>query len=109
MGKIIFSDDVSINCQPDDLTNQGINDRWKTYNFRFILISGNKNQCLQYCLNALYHDIDGIIKATILWLVVHQAQYSICRTNDNAFVFNRMIDCNTTLYDDIDKNGDLVM
>ena len=71
MGKIILSDDVSINCQPDDLTNQGINDRWKTYKLRFILISGNKNQCLQYCLNALYHDIDGIINATILWLVVH--------------------------------------
>ena len=53
MDKIIFIDDVSINCQPGYLNNQGIIDCWKTYKFRFIPISGIRNQCLQYCFNFL--------------------------------------------------------
>ena len=44
-----------------------------------------------------------IKKATILWSVVHWGQYTVCRTNDNAFVFNQMLDYNTALYDNINK------
>ena len=50
-------------------------------------------------INAFYHDVDDLKKATILWSVAHWGQYEVCRTNDNAFVFNRMLCYNTALYD----------
>ena len=101
MDKMISLDDGSINRQSGDLNNKCIIDRCKSYKFRFIPISGNINQCVQYCLNAFYHDIDEIKKATILWSVVYWGQYSIYRTNYNTIVFNRMLDYNTALCDDI--------
>ena len=33
---------------------------------------------------------------------MHWGQYAVCRTNDNTFIFNRMLGYNTALYDDID-------
>ena len=72
---------------------------WETYKFRNIKISSNRNQCLQYYLNAFYHDVDDFKKATILWSVAHWGQYAVCRTNDNSFVFNRMLGYNTALHD----------
>ena len=42
-------------------------------------------------------------KSTILWLVVYWGQYTICRTNDNASIFNRILSYNTVLYDDINN------
>ena len=63
MDKMISIDNVSINRQPGDLNNQGIVDRQKTYKFLIIPISGIRNQCLQYFLNAFYYDIDKIKKA----------------------------------------------
>ena len=71
--------------------------------FRSIKISGNRNQCLQYCLNIFYHEGDDFKKATILWSVAHWGQYPVMRTNDNVFIFNWMLGYNTTFYDDIDK------
>ena len=34
---------------------------------------------------------------------MHWGQYAVYRTNDNAFIVNRMLDYNTVLYDDIDN------
>ena len=34
---------------------------------------------------------------------MHWGQYPVCRTNDNAFIFNRILGYNTALYDDIDN------
>ena len=56
----------------------------------------------------LFHDIDNIKKATILWSCVHWSKPGISMLNDNAFVFNRMLGHNTAIYDDVDKNGNLV-
>ena len=28
--------------------------------------------------------------------------------NDNTFVFDRMLGCNTAIYDEVDKNGNLI-
>ena len=39
----------------------------------------------------------------MLWVVVHWGQYPVCRTNDNAFIFNRMLGYNTAFFDDIDN------
>ena len=69
--KMISIDHVSINRQPSDLNNQGNFDRWKPYKYCFIPISGIRSQCLQYCLNAIYHEIDKIKKSTILWSVLY--------------------------------------
>ena len=66
----------TINRQAGNLQNRGINYCWENYKFRPIKISGNRNQCLQYCLNDFYHDIDSL-KKNILWSVVHWGQYEI--------------------------------
>ena len=95
--------DVSINLQVGDLKNKCIIDHWNNHKFLVVDISGNTNQCLQYALNALYHDVIEIKKSTILWSDVHYGQYPLYCSNDNAFVFNRMIDYNTSLFDDLDK------
>ena len=34
---------------------------------------------------------------------MHLCQYSIYRTNDNTFVFNRILGYNTVLYDDVEQ------
>ena len=34
---------------------------------------------------------------------MHWGQYPVCRTHDNAFIFNRMLGYNTALIDDIDN------
>ena len=39
-------------------------------------------------------------KATILWSVAHWGQFAVYHTNDNAFIFKRMLGYNTALYDD---------
>ena len=88
-----------INRQDGNVENKGIILCWETYKFRAIKISGNRNQCLQYCLNTFYHDVDDLKKATILCSVAHWGQYAVCHTNDNAFVFNRILGYNTALYD----------
>ena len=66
-------------------------------------ISGNINQCFKYFLNAFYRDITEIKKAIILWSVAHWSQYPLCRTNDNAFIFNWMLGYNIVLLNDLDK------
>ena len=103
MDKMISINHEIINRQVSNLQNKGIIYCWESYNFRFIKISGNRNHCLQYCLNAFYHDVDGLKKTTILWSVVHWDHSPVCRTNNNAFIFNWMLGYNTVLYDDIDN------
>ena len=109
MDKMVSLNDGSINRQPGDLNNQGIIDPLKSYEFHFIPIFGNYNQCLQYWLNAFYHDIDEIKNVTIFWSAVHWVQYPTYRTNDNVFVFNQMIGYNTALCDDVDNNGNVIV
>ena len=62
MDKIIALNTEIINRQDDNLENKGIILCWETYKFRYINISDNRNQCLQYCLNAFYHDVDDLKK-----------------------------------------------
>ena len=91
------------NLQSDILNNVGVIDRWDRRKFRIVEISGSRNQCLQFCLNAFYHDIDYIKQATILWSCAHWSKLGVCMINDNVFVFNRMLGCNTAIYDEVDK------
>ena len=93
----------TINRQADNLQNKGIIHCLESYKFRCIKISGNRNQCLQYCLNAFYYDVDDLKKGTILWLVVHWDLYPVCSKNDNTFTFKRMLGYNTAFFDDIDN------
>ena len=99
---------LTINIQSGVPNNVGIIDHWHRCKFRVVRVSEHGNQCLQYCLNAFYHDIDNIKKATILWSCVHWSKPGISMLNDNAFVFNRMLGHNTAIYDDVDKNGNLI-
>ena len=103
MDKMIALNAELINRQDGNVENEGLIYCWETYKFRSIKISGHRNQCLQYCLNAFYHDVDDLRRATILWSIVHYNQYPNCRTNHNSFIFNRMLGYNTVLYDDIDN------
>ena len=48
------------------LNNHDIIHCWETRKFRFIEISGLRNQYLQHCIKAFYHDIDEIKKATFI-------------------------------------------
>ena len=91
------------NLQSDILNNVGVIDRWDRRKFRIVEISSSRNQCLQFCLNAFYHDIDYIKQATILWSCAHWSKLGVCMINDNVFVFNRMLCCNTAIYDEVDK------
>ena len=59
--------------------------------------------CLQFCLNAFYNDVDYLKEATILWLVAHWVQCPVMHINDNAFISNRMLGCDTAFYDDVDN------
>ena len=97
-----------INLQSGVPNNVGIINRLHRCKFRIVRISRHRNQCLQYCLNAFYPDINYIKKATILWSCVHWSKPGIYMLNDNAFVFNKMLGYNTAIYDDIDKNGNLI-
>ena len=54
MDKMISINHEVINRQVSNLENKGIIYCWETYKFRSIKISGNINQCLQYCLNAFF-------------------------------------------------------
>ena len=99
---MIWSRNVSINCQVGDLNNQSITNRWNTHKIRFIEMFGKKSK-FTICLNAFYNDIGAIKKATILWSVAFWGQYATCRANDNTFIFNRMLGYNTILYDDVDN------
>ena len=69
--KMIVINHDTINRQADNLQNKGIIHCLESYKFRCIKISGNRNQCLQYCLNAFYYDVDDLKKGIILWSVVH--------------------------------------
>ena len=82
---MISAPNETINVQPRDLKNVGVIDRWHRYNFRFVTISGYRNQYIQYFLNAFYHDIDSIKKVSILWSCIHWSKLGICRLKDNAF------------------------
>ena len=82
---------------------EGIIDRWHRCKFRIVRISGYQNQCLQFCLNAFYNDVDNLKKATLLWSCAYWGKEQISRLNDNAFVFNRMLGYNTAIFDEIDK------
>ena len=62
MDKMISIRDRTVNRQVGNLENQGIINCWETYKFCSIKISGNRNQCLQYCLNTFYHDVDHLKK-----------------------------------------------
>ena len=98
MIKILSVPTPTINLQSDVPNNVGIIDRWDRCKFRIVRISGYRNQCLQYCLNTFYHDIDYIEKATILWSCVHWSKLGVSMLNSNAFVFNRMLGYNTAIY-----------
>ena len=69
MDKMISMYHGTINRQVSNLENQGVIVCWETYKFRSNKTSGNRNQCLQYYLNALYHDVDDLKKSTILSVV----------------------------------------
>ena len=58
---IALNHDIIIR-QAGNLENKGMIYCWETYKFRSIEISGNRNQCLQYCLNTFYHDVDHLKK-----------------------------------------------
>ena len=88
---------------------EGIIDRWHRCKFRIVKISGYQNQCLQFCLNDFYNDVDNIKKATLLWSCAYWGKERISRLNDNAFVFNRMLGYNTVIFDEIDKNGNMIV
>ena len=66
MDKIIAINYDIINRQADNLENKGIVYCWEAYKLCSIKISGNRNQWLQYCLNAFYHDVDDFIKKRFL-------------------------------------------
>ena len=103
MNKMIAVNNNSINRQVGNVRNKGIVFQWETYKFRSIEICGKRNQYLQFCLHAFYHDVDYLKKATILWSVAHWGQRAVRRTNDNAFIFNRMLGYNTAFYDNVDN------
>ena len=69
----------------------------------FFEISSKRNQCLQYSLNAFYHNIGKIKKGTILWSVLRWGQFTTYCSKDNTFIFNRMLGYNTAFYNDVDK------
>ena len=71
MDKMISINHETITRQVGNLENKGIIYCWEIYKFRSIKIIGNRNRCLQYCLNAFYHDVDDLRRATILWSIVH--------------------------------------
>ena len=56
---MIWSRNVSINCQVGDLNNQSITNRWNTHKIRFIEMFGKKSK-FTICLNAFYNDIGEI-------------------------------------------------
>ena len=62
MNKVIALNAELINRQDGNEENKGIILCWEMYTFRSITISGSRNQCLQYCLNAFYHDVDHLKK-----------------------------------------------
>ena len=49
-----------INREVGNVEDKGIIFCWETYKFRTIKISGYRNHCLQYFLNAFYHDVDDL-------------------------------------------------
>ena len=70
MSRMISTIDVSIIRQVGDLKNQGIVDHWNSHKFLVVDISSNRNQCLQYSLNAFYHDINKKLRKPLFfsWL-----------------------------------------
>ena len=103
MMKMISVLTPTTNLQSDILNNVGVIDRWGRRKIRIVGISSSRNQFLQFCLNAFYHDIDYIKQATILWSCAHWSKLGVCMINDNVFVFNRMLGCYTAIYDEVDK------
>ena len=106
--KMISVHTPTTNLQSDVPNNFSIIDRWDRCKFRIVEMSGSRNQCLQYCLNAFYHDIDYIKKVTIVWSCAYWSKLGVCMINDNAFMFNRMLGYNTAIYYDVDKSGNLI-
>ena len=62
MDKMISLNANTINRQEGNKENKGVIHCWETHKFRSVKISGNRNQCLQYCLNAFYHDVNELKK-----------------------------------------------
>ena len=71
----------------------------KTLVFCIVAIGGNDNQYLQFALHAFYKDVNEIKQASVLWNLINWSNTTTMRTNENAFVFNRMIGHNTAFYD----------
>ena len=71
----------------------------KTFVFRIVEIGGKDNQCLQFALYVFYKDVNEIKQASVLWNLINWSNIITMRTNENAFVFNRMIGYNTAFYD----------
>ena len=71
----------------------------KAFVFRIVEIGGKDNQYLQFALNVFYKDVKDVKHATVLWNLVKWSNTTIMRTNDNAFVFNRILGYNTAFYD----------
>ena len=62
MDRMIEVNDNTINRQVGNVQNKGVVFRWETHKFRSVDISGRRNQCLQFCLNAFYHDVNDLKK-----------------------------------------------
>ena len=71
----------------------------KEFVFRIVDIGGKNHQCLQFDLHAFYKDIDETSVATVLWNLVNWSNTTIMRTNDNVFVFSKILGYNTAFYD----------
>ena len=100
MDKLIALNTDIINRQDGNVENKGIIYVGKPINsvpIRYLVIENNVyNIALMLSIMTLMI----LKKATILWSVAHWGQYPVCRTNDNGFIFNRMLGYNTALYDD---------
>ena len=66
MMKMMSAPNPTINLHFGVPNNVSVIDCWHRRKFRIARILEHKNKCLQYCLNAFYHDIGYIKKATIL-------------------------------------------
>ena len=71
----------------------------KTFVFRIVGIGGKDNQCLYFALHAFYKDVNEIKQTSVLWNLVNWSNTTTMRTNENVFVFNRMLGYNTAFYD----------
>ena len=86
-------------CNNIDDENTTVVTYSRVFLFRRVEIGGRNNQCLQFSLNSFYRNIGELKQATVLWNLINWSNTTTMRTNENAFVFNRMIGHNTAFYD----------